>query len=302
MDIADSLLSALDVDVDPFAICDVRVGSHLDLKPDKLNSIHYVLFGSSNLLTSQGHSLAIEADQMIIIPRGMSHSIESTKSLTRDQTASAVCLQPSTDLEWLQSGDGSSGIVLACGHIRASYGQNTDIFSLLDSPLVVSFSDSDNIRGAFERMLSEFCHPQLGTLALTSSLMKQCLILLLRRMREEQDWRVPWLAVLDNRGLQNSLKAILDEPERNFKVDELADIAFMSRSSFSKHFTDVLGQPPHEFQINYKLRRAAMLLKTTSLPVEKIANSVGYSSRSSFSRAFKSLFKEDPAGYRKISS
>ncbi len=299
MEITDKLLNALEVRVEPFAICDVRCGYHLDIAPDDYNTIHYMLAGHGQLSSNNGKAISLEADQMILVPAGVSQRIESLQDSSRRSTASSLCLQPTEDMHWLKAGEGATDVVLACGRVHASYGQGVDIFSLLAEPLVESFQDSIYIRGAFEAMLAEFSRPQLGTLALASTLMKQCLILLLRRLHEQQDWRFPWLAILENPRLENALRVMLDAPEKQHRVEELAELACMSRSSFSEHFTKAFGQPPHEFLTNYRLRRAAQLLTTGDLPIKNIADRVGYQSRSSFSRAFKSLYAVDPAAYRK---
>lgn len=299
MELTDALLSALEVVVEPFAVCDVRGGQYLDLEPDASNSIHYVLSGSGRLLSAGYAAIDLQVDQMVLIPKGLSHRIESRQIEELSENKASLCLQPSESLTWLQSGDGGTDIVLACGRIHATYGQDIDIFDLLDQPLLQSFESSEYIRGSFQAMLREFCEPQLGTMALTSSLMKQCLIMLLRQLQQQQDRRIPWLAVLDSPGLQKALKAIFNTPEKNLRVEELADLAHMSRSAFSEHFAKVLGLPPHEFLANYRLKRAALLLQTTNLPVNSIADQVGYKSRSSFSRAFKSVYQVDPATYRR---
>ena len=300
MQLTDSFLGALEVQVEPFAICDVRSGSHLDLPADQRTTIHYVLTGSGSLVSGSGEVINLQADQMILIPEGLTQHIESRHDGGTTNTTSTLCSQPADNIQWLKSGNGDTNLLLACGRIHATLGQGIDIFNLLEQPLVESFEESNFIRMAFESILLEFGQPQLGTHAMAGTLMKQCLILMMRRLHEQNDWRLPWLAVLDNPGLQAALNAMLTSPEHNHRVDELADLACMSRSSFSEHFARALGQAPHEFISSYRLRRAARLLTTTSLPIKSIAAKVGYQSRSSFSRAFKSHYQRYPAGYRQL--
>ena len=302
MEISDKLFNALEVRVEPFAICDVRCGYHLEIDPDDHNTIHYMLAGDGQLVTNTGQTFALQPDQMILVPAGVSQRIESLQCEPNKTSTSSMCLQPTSDLHWLKSGEGATDVILACGRVHVTYGHNVDIFSLLAEPLIESFRESIYIRGAFEAMLMEFSQPKLGTLALASTLMKQCLILLLRRLHEQQDWRFPWLAVLDNPRMARALRAMLDAPEKSHNVEDLAELACMSRSSFTEHFAKAFGEPPHEFLTNYRLRQAAQLLTTTNLPVKNIADNVGYQSRSSFSRAFKLMYLVDPATYRKNSS
>jgi|TARA_B110001469_G_C9640299_1_gene321916 AraC-like DNA-binding protein len=299
MDITDKLLNALEVRVEPFAICDVRSGSYLDVKAEECTTIHYTLAGHGQIVANRGKAIQLQTDQIILIPPGMSQHIESQQLATNGNLGPSHCLKPTDGLHWLKAGNGDTDIILACGRIHVTYGQDVDIFGLLAEPIVESFHDSPYIRGAFEAILHEFGSPKLGTIALTSTLMKQCLILLLRRLHEQQDWRIPWLSVLNNPRLEGPLRAMLDAPEKNHRVEDLAELAFMSRSSFTEHFTKTFGQPPHDFLTNYRLRRAAQLLTTSELPIKNVADKVGYQSRSSFSRAFKTMYGQDPASYRK---
>ena len=302
MEITGKLLNALEVKVEPFAICDIRRGCYLNIEADNYNTIHYTLAGSGILMADGGAEIPLQTDQMILVPRGVRQRIESTRSKDQGSAESSIYLQPNKSLHWLKGGEGPTDIVLACGRIHVTYGQDVDIFNMLNEPLVEPFGDSAYIRGAFEEMLHEFGNPQLGTLALTSSLMKQCLIMLLRRLHSRQDRRIPWLAVLDNPRLEQALRVMFDEPNKKHRVEDLADQACMSRSSFSEYFMRTFGQPPHEFLTNYRLRQAAQMLSLGELPVGIIANRVGYQSRSSFSRAFKALYGNDPASYRKMAA
>jgi transcriptional regulator GlxA family with amidase domain len=60
----------------------------------------------------------------------------------------------------------------------------------------------------------------------------------------------------------------------------------------------VVGQPPIEFLKTLRLDRAAHLLARTDLPVKRIAARAGYSSRSSFTRAFLARYGLGPARFR----
>jgi mannose-6-phosphate isomerase-like protein (cupin superfamily) len=98
MDISDKLLSSLEVSVEPFAICDLRCGYHLDIEPDGHNTIHYMLVGKGRLVTGDGKVIPLQSDEMILLPSGVSHRIQSLQSSTVETFTSSICLQPSTDL------------------------------------------------------------------------------------------------------------------------------------------------------------------------------------------------------------
>ena len=72
----------------------------------------------------------------------------------------------------------------------------------------------------------------------------------------------------------------------------------MSRSVFAVRFAQVFGQTPIEFVQRVRLRLGAQLLRGTDLPIKLVAVSVGYTSRSYFTRAFRNAHGIDPKAFR----
>lgn len=64
------------------------------------------------------------------------------------------------------------------------------------------------------------------------------------------------------------------------------------------HFTSLFGRPPMEALREIRMRQAALLLANDSMPIDQIARAVGYESRSSFLRAFRKAYGNDPSDYR----
>jgi transcriptional regulator GlxA family with amidase domain len=124
--------------------------------------------------------------------------------------------------------------------------------------------------------------------------MKQVLIVLLRSQPNKDSS----VLLMSGARLAGVVAAILDRPQENHTVESLAAIAGMSRSRFSHHFTLAYDVSPKEFVQTARLASAARMLKGSNLPVKSIAASVGYMSRSHFSRAFQSKFGMDPSAFR----
>ena len=143
-------------------------------------------------------------------------------------------------------------------------------------------------------MFDELRNPRLGTRAFVSALMKQVLIVLLR----SQPDRDSSILLMSGTRLAGVVAAILDRPQDNHTVDSLAAIAGMSRSRFSHHFTLAYDLSPKCFVQTARLASAARMLEGTDLPVKSIAASVGFASRSHFSRAFQAKFGLDPSAFR----
>ena len=132
--------------------------------------------------------------------------------------------------------------------------------------------------------------------------MKQCLVVLLRQHFMRRSITSPLFTALQDQRLTHAVASIVEHPGGRHSLQELAAIAGMSRSSFTAHFAQVFGQSALDFVSKVRLRYAADLLTTTDLPVKVVANSVGYGSRSHFSRAFSVAYGVDPTTYRSINA
>ena len=90
--------------------------------------------------------------------------------------------------------------------------------------------------------------------------------------------------------------------EQNFhndiSVEDIADNCGLNRSYFGKIFKESTGRTPQEFLLNYRMTKAAELLKLTKLSVSDISNAVGYDNPLHFSRAFKHVFGIPPREWR----
>lgn len=81
-------------------------------------------------------------------------------------------------------------------------------------------------------------------------------------------------------------------------LDELADVAIMSKYHFLRTFQQTVGVTPHQYLLNLRLRGAAVRLATTSEPVTKVALDNGFGDLSTFNDRFKRVFGTHPLAYR----
>ncbi len=72
----------------------------------------------------------------------------------------------------------------------------------------------------------------------------------------------------------------------------------MSRTTFAERFKALVGVPPLEYLIHWRMMIARNALKNGSDTLSDIAASVGYSSETSFSAAFKGIFGQSPGRFR----
>lgn len=295
----DQLLDGLQIQLTPFAVCELRSGASLPLA-DPAVHIHYVLHGEAVVVRRGVADQALPLHSVMIVPP------ELKVSVTCSAVRPVPCPEPRCrplpgGWEWIEVGEGEPGAVLACAHIQATHQGAIGLFEYLREPVVRGMSDEPAFRDAMELLLKELAYPKAGTPALASILMKQCLILLLRRYWMDGAEPAPWLAALRHPQLGKAIAAMNQDLRGSFTLDRLADIAGMSRAAFAGQFRRTFGRPPMEFLKEMRLNRAAELLSTTDLPVKVIADKVGFESRSHFTRAFKAFSGQQPMEYRTAS-
>lgn len=78
------------------------------------------------------------------------------------------------------------------------------------------------------------------------------------------------------------------------RVEEMAQLAQMSPSSFYQHFRQLTSMSPLQYQKYLRLIKARQLLFTSNLDAAKVASQVGYESASQFSREYSRLFGAPP--------
>ena len=75
----------------------------------------------------------------------------------------------------------------------------------------------------------------------------------------------------------------------------------LSPTFLKEGFRRTYGMPIHSFLVQQRLRRAQELICTTRMPIQQIAQAVGYEGMSQFNAAFKREYGMTPGQYRKMS-
>ncbi|NOU46366.1 MAG: AraC family transcriptional regulator [Bacteroidales bacterium] len=88
----------------------------------------------------------------------------------------------------------------------------------------------------------------------------------------------------------------LDEKQ---DLNSLAEMAFLSKFHFHRIMSSYLGEPLAVYINRIKLEKAAILLKYSDNPIEKIAYTIGYESPTSFTKSFKKAFKVSPTDFKR---
>jgi AraC-like DNA-binding protein len=107
-----------------------------------------------------------------------------------------------------------------------------------------------------------------------------------------------WLRAISDKRLAPALRLMHSDPGRSWRLEELAKAAAMSRTTFALHFKTAAGLAPLTYLTKWRMRLAERALREKNTPVSVLARSLGYTSESAFSNAFKRLTGHAPKRYR----
>ncbi|HYW91870.1 MAG TPA: AraC family transcriptional regulator [Gammaproteobacteria bacterium] len=110
---------------------------------------------------------------------------------------------------------------------------------------------------------------------------------------------VGWFAAANDPLVGSALKYLHTAPLEDWSVQRLAKKVGTSRTVLSGRFKLLLGQPPIQYLMRWRLQLAAHQLKTTDTPVKTIGGRIGYDSEAVFSRSFKRYYGSPPTDWRR---
>ncbi|MQY21075.1 AraC family transcriptional regulator [Nocardia macrotermitis] len=96
-----------------------------------------------------------------------------------------------------------------------------------------------------------------------------------------------------------ALRLLEHNPATDWTVADLAAAVGVSRAALARRFTDLVGEPPIAYLTEWRLARAADLLRGTDATVESIARQVGYGTAFSLGAAFKRRYGISPGAHRR---
>lgn len=108
-----------------------------------------------------------------------------------------------------------------------------------------------------------------------------------------------WYSAYADPVVGQALRLLEHNPAHDWTVAELAATVGASRAALARRFTELVGDPPIAYLTEWRLARAADLLRGTDATIESIARQVGYGTAFSLSAAFKRRYGVSPGMHRR---
>jgi AraC-like DNA-binding protein len=231
-----------------------------------------------------------------LLPRGRPFRLASDLTLT---PIDAETILSTRRKDGFASFDAGAEFFLVGGHFALT-GEPAGLLLGVLPPIAHLRKESDKaaLRWSLERMAQELRERQPGGFLVVQHLAHMLLVQALRLyLTEGTGGGVGWLFALADPQVSAAIGAMHDEPARRWTVQDLAERALMSRSSFALKFKETVGASPMDYLTRWRMLLAGDRLTRSSDPISVIALSLGYESESAFSTAFKRVMGCAPRRY-----
>jgi AraC-like DNA-binding protein len=234
----------------------------------------------------------------IVFPHGDAHVMSSEPGIRAGPGvySSAAARYPET----VFLGDGGPrSATFVCGFLGCDRRPFNPLLAALPRRLHVRGLSGAGL-GEFVRQVTEDSYRgRAGTDLVLTRLAELMFVEVLRRHLDElPPGQTGWLAGLRDELVGHALTLLHASPGRAWTLPDLARAVASSRSSLTRRFTELVGQPPMQYLAQWRMQVAASLLAQGSAKVAAIGAEVGYDSEAAFSRAFKKATGLAPGAWR----
>jgi AraC-like DNA-binding protein len=267
-------------------------------------AIHIVQRGLCWLTIGKRKPIRLGAGDIVLIPRGTVHALLDDPRTPAEPFATALRRQVRQRGQRAPREDQRT--VLVCAEIKFDEAEPHPLMTVLPSLIHVSAlrAESDHALETLSRILvREALNERMGAELVVPRLVDTLLVFIVRNWIEQQPAEsAGWLGALRDEQIGRALSLIHDAPQRKWTVRELASKVAMSRATFARRFSALVGESPHAYVTRWRMNLAARLLRTTSDSAERISASVGYDSPTAFGAAFRRHLSVSPGQYRSRAS
>ena len=270
---------------------------------------HFLTEGACKArLAGSNETVTLVAGDLLLFPQDDRHFLGSDPQIAPMGVGGMVSAEDMASGEFVQIRHGGGGPVtrFVCGYLACNRSLSRPLFEALPRMLRIPVGDgpaSSLLRELLRTAVRETLAERPGTESMLSKLSE---LLFVEAMRRYVDALPPegrgWLSGVRDPHVGRALGLMHADPSRAWTVDALAREVALSRSALAARFTTLIGEPPIQYLVRWRLALAARSLRTGGDAIARIAEKSGYESEAAFSRAFKREFGKPPAAWRRSAS
>ena len=174
-------------------------------------------------------------------------------------------------------------------------GQNICDFCDEIGGLVPRNRNSDYVRLNIENLIDIIAGRKAATEPQISLLIYKILIAL-----TEKDYSVGGAKIIHENNIKSAIKYLNDNIGSKISVADLAAVAHISETHFSRLFKQFTGLSPYGFILISRINKAKFLLQNTDKSIADIGFEAGFNSEANFVYSFKRNTGISPGKFRKL--
>jgi AraC-like DNA-binding protein len=267
-----------------------------------ISILHLIVSGSCTFETAAGERREVTTGDLIFLPFADHHKFWKGAAPAVAAAGDLVQPGPIEGVWTVNYGGGGEKLHMVCGFIESSEFLFTPVFRTLPTLLVEPTAEDQvgaMIASTVREIVARVEAAQPGTQAVLGRLMELLFIEILRRHIA----RLPagakgWFAALNDPIAGRTLQLLHADPARRWTIDQIAREVGSSRTVVAERFKALLGRPPIDYIISWRIQLAGERLRVGNESPASIAASVGYESEAAFIRAFKRITGMTPGTWR----
>lgn len=234
--------------------------------PEGLGYLHILKAGQLRVSGAGNAVIDVREPSLLLLPRHAPHSFDP---------------------------DPVAGADLVCATVQIGGGQGNPIALALPELIIISFAQIATIAPTLDLLLGEAFAEHDGRQVALDRLFEYLIVQVIRHIIDTGLITGGVLAALADSRLARAVTAMHDKPERQWTLDDLADVAGMSRTAFARHFRTVAGTTPMDYLARWRMTIAQNLLRKGK-PIKTVSSAIGYESPAALTRAFTKLIGLSP--------
>ena len=239
-------------------------------EPDRPGHIHILKSGQVTMTVRNDPTQVIERPSVLFFPRPCPHTLVPV----------------------------DEGCELLCAYIDLGIKVRSPLAMALPEVLVLPFDEMSPVKPTLELLFKEAFDDAFGRQAALDRLIEYFLIQMLRHVVVSGQLRGGIFSALADVRLAQAVNAMHERPAHPWTLDELADVAGMSRARFAVNFREAVGLTPLDYLTDWRMSIAQNLLKL-GRPIKSVAAAVGYQSQAALARVFAKRIGHAPTDWLK---
>ncbi|MER8000245.1 AraC family transcriptional regulator [Streptomyces sp. NPDC095613] len=280
-----------------------RFGLNFDAKPGHAY-FHFLAVGSAVLRAEDGTVHKLSAGNAVFMPHGESHQllsgpdipVQGIDSFAAVPLSNAVCA-----VDACPGSDPTPSAIFFNGFMEFDLGGMQGISRLMPDVMLADAGGKryPGLMPILTSMRREVCSARVGFAGILARLAEVAAAMIVRGWIEcGCDNTSGLVAALRDPRLACAILALHRKPGYHWTVAELAAECNVSRSVFADRFQTTIGMPPLRYATELRMLLAGQWLAQDTLPIQSVAQRLGYTSQAAFSRAFKRVTGRPPGASR----